>query len=264
VLIPKEDSVLESVKIGDLVYHPLEFTDGFNEKGALVELPKLIYKSKIYNFGVPYDREKSGDLILKFSKGGAKVFSGNVRKEIKSSGHVKIKPSGGYVIQNAGSDFLRKEMTFVDKGIFEFDKDLSSNLVDAGCGASMAIRTDLLRRTGLLKSAYFMYNEDTELSYRLSKIGYFTRFVPSSICYHYFWGSSGGRVTERQTFYGTRNRLWFAREYFGVLIYLYYFARTFVRSVIWGMKSLGGDKRAKMFSENYFRALISSFGSYGK
>lgn len=262
VMIPKGKVVIEDIKINRLESHALEFEEGFDQKGKLLTFPKRLKKGKVYNFAIPYrkSRSREGKLEIKFRGEGLKLFVKDKKYEFKESGSLRINLKGEYVIQNAGSSFNKKWMLFEDRFIFEFDRQLQSEIVDAGCGASMAIRCDLLKRLGVLAKRYFFYFEDSELSFRFMREGFSTKFVHDSICYHIFWGSSGGEITSLQATYGTRNRLWFARRYFGILAFWYFYLRTFARTVIWGILS-PFSSNARMYFASYLKALKGALES---
>ncbi|MBN2016426.1 glycosyltransferase family 2 protein [Candidatus Dojkabacteria bacterium] len=265
VLIPSKESLLSSIKINGLDYHALEFKDGIDKKGELLKLPKQLFPGQIYNLALPYkpNHARSGRLGIKYSGNGMKLFSGSLRKELKGSGEFKVNLEGEYVLNNAGSDFYEKKILFEDRYIFEFDRELPSDVVAAGCGAAMAIRCDLLKSFGAFNERYFMYLEDTELSYRFKQQGFLTKFVGNAVCYHWFWGSSGGKVTKTQTFYGTRNRLWFIKRYFGLGQFLYFYLRTLLRTFIWGIK-IPFNKRAPMYFSCYVKALFEALNCDNK
>lgn len=67
--------------------------------------------------------------------------------------------------------------------------------VQAVSGTAVVIRRDLFLRAGGFDERYFMFMEDTDLSYRLHLHGYSNLFVPQAGAVH-GWGrgSSGGQV----------------------------------------------------------------------
>jgi len=250
--------VLNSISVPPLTYYPIEFNNGFSEKGNFLTFPKRLDPGVNYYMAVPFaDSEKK---TVKLD------FEGKLRSlRIDNSDYVLAKriitkAKGGYLIQNAGTRFDKKRMVFEDRSIFEFDKKLADEIVDAGCAAAMLVRTDLLKKYGGFWDKYVMYWEDSELSFRLGRAGYKTKFVNDAVVYHQYWGSSGSKVTGLQTFYGTRNRLWFIRRYFGIFMFIYYYLRTAARTSVWGVNSLRGKVDARMFFLSYFRALVSALG----
>ncbi len=70
-------------------------------------------------------------------------------------------------------------------------------------GAFMMIRREALDRSGLFDTAFFMYGEDIDLSWRIRKAGYFNYYLPDVNIIHYKGRSA---MTERESslrhFYG--------------------------------------------------------------
>ncbi len=57
--------------------------------------------------------------------------------------------------------------------------------IDVLAGAFMLIRKETLDKTGLLDEAFFMYGEDIDLSYRITKAGYKNYYYPKTTIIHY-------------------------------------------------------------------------------
>lgn len=70
-------------------------------------------------------------------------------------------------------------------------------------GAFMMIRREALNRSGLFDTAFFMYGEDIDLSWRIRKAGYFNYYLPDVNIIHYKGRSA---MTEKESslrhFYG--------------------------------------------------------------
>ena len=64
------------------------------------------------------------------------------------------------------------------------DKD-KTHQVDILAGAFMLMRKSVLEQVGLLDEAFFMYGEDTDLSYRIIKAGYHNYYFPETRIIHY-------------------------------------------------------------------------------
>jgi len=64
------------------------------------------------------------------------------------------------------------------------DKDLT-HPVDVLAGAFMFLRKETLEKTGYLDETFFMYGEDIDLSYRITKAGYRNYYFPHSTIIHY-------------------------------------------------------------------------------
>ena len=74
--------------------------------------------------------------------------------------------------------------------------------VAAVSGAAFAVRSDLFRELGGFDEAFFLYMEDTDLSWRARLAGYGCVYVPRSVVYHDYVLHFG----PQQTFYQERNR----------------------------------------------------------
>ncbi|MCK4746378.1 MAG: glycosyltransferase, partial [Bacteroidales bacterium] len=57
--------------------------------------------------------------------------------------------------------------------------------VEVLAGAFMFIRKETLEKTGLLDESFFMYGEDIDLSYRITKAGYRNYYYPGTTIIHY-------------------------------------------------------------------------------
>jgi GT2 family glycosyltransferase len=74
--------------------------------------------------------------------------------------------------------------------------------VSAVSGAAFVIRRDLFDRLGGFDEEFFMYMEDTDLSWRARLAGYRSLYVPSSVVHHDY----RLRFGPRKTFWQERNR----------------------------------------------------------
>jgi len=57
--------------------------------------------------------------------------------------------------------------------------------IDVLCGAFMFMRKKVLDETGYLDEAFFMYGEDIDLSYRITKAGHSIYYLPATSIIHY-------------------------------------------------------------------------------
>jgi GT2 family glycosyltransferase len=74
--------------------------------------------------------------------------------------------------------------------------------VDAVSGAAFAMRRDLFKVLGGFDGTFFLYMEDTDLSWRARLAGYRCLYVPASVVYHEY----SLRFGPKKTFYQERNR----------------------------------------------------------
>jgi len=74
------------------------------------------------------------------------------------------------------------------------------------CGAAVCLRTEALREVGVFDDCFFMYYEDTDLSWRLRAAGWSIRYVPDAVVRH-LHAASSVEWSPFFTFHVERNRL---------------------------------------------------------
>ena len=111
------------------------------------------------------------------------------------------------VVNNAGS------LVFVagygaDRGFQEPDDGQYDEPADvfALCGCAVALRTEAGRALDWFDDDFFLYYEDTDLSWRLQAAGWGIRYEPTAVVRH-IHSASSGEWSPTFTFYVTRNRL---------------------------------------------------------
>ena len=95
------------------------------------------------------------------------------------------------VINNVGGIVLRSGYG-ADRGFQEVDRgqyDVPAEVFGA-CGNGMAIRAGAGRQAGWFDDAFFMYYEDTDLSWRLRAAGWSIRYEPAAVLRHVHSASS--------------------------------------------------------------------------
>ncbi len=103
--------------------------------------------------------------------------------------------------------------------------------VDVIAGAFMLLRRETLNKTGLLDETFFMYGEDIDLSYRITKSGYKNYYLPETTIIHYKGESTKkGSLNYVKVFYNAM--IIFAKKHFsggkaGVFSLLLYMAIWF-------------------------------------
>ncbi|MGQ9469595.1 MAG: glycosyltransferase family 2 protein [Nitrososphaerales archaeon] len=129
-------------------------------------------------------------------------------------GSCKIYGMKGRVIQYAGG-FINDKGYPIMRGYGEEDNGQYDRLgeVEWASGACMIIRRECLEKIGLFDYSFFIYYEDTDLSFRARKAGYKVIYIPSTIIRHS--GSTTTRRHWRYNVYGNRNRIRFLLKHFG-------------------------------------------------
>lgn len=95
------------------------------------------------------------------------------------------------LIQNAGSG-INENYDGYDIGMGEEDCEKYRNEyeINNGCGASIIMLKEDFEKAGMFDEDFFMYYEDTDLSYRIRNLGKKIIFYPNSIVRHIHTGSS--------------------------------------------------------------------------
>jgi len=101
--------------------------------------------------------------------------------------------------------FGRYHLGFLDK-----DK---IHQVDILAGAFMLLRKETLEKTGLLDETFFMYGEDIDLSYRITKAGYKNYYFPETRIIH-FKGESTKKSSINYVLVFYNAMIIFARKHF--------------------------------------------------
>jgi len=84
--------------------------------------------------------------------------------------------------------------------------------VDFACGCCVLIPRDILEKAGMFDEKYYLYFEDTDLSFRWRKKGIPIRYVPEARMWHRI-GGSGGKDGNLKHYYMIRNHLYFIKKY---------------------------------------------------
>ena len=121
-----------------------------------------------------------------------------------------LDPAGDVRLLNSTGNTVRTDGFGVDRGWLcdasREDPDICESEVFGFSGAAAIIRTSALRDVGYFDDRFFMYYEDTDLSWRLRLAGYVIRYCREAVVSHVHAASSG-EGSEFFRFHDTRNRL---------------------------------------------------------
>jgi GT2 family glycosyltransferase len=111
------------------------------------------------------------------------------------------------VINNVGSNLYTGGFGG-DRGYLERDEGQFDEPADvfAWCGGSVLLRPAYLRDVGLFDERFFLYYEDTDLSWRGRVLGWRYRYIPTSVVRHEHAASSG-EGSDLFRYFVERNRL---------------------------------------------------------
>jgi len=101
-------------------------------------------------------------------------------------------------------------------------------------GAAMLVRSEVIRKVGLMSEEYFLYYEEIDWCESIKKAGYKIMFVPDSIVLHKE-SMSVGKNSYIQVYYKTRNRILLARKWrfgFEKVISLAYLSAVVLRDTV--------------------------------
>jgi GT2 family glycosyltransferase len=159
--------------------------------------------SALLTFTATAEREK--DLTLSWPGGSATVPVSTDPTDVKvdlpaSLPRVDVLNNAGSVVHSDGSGADRGFRT-PDRGQYDDEHD-----VFALCGNGPVLRRSVLDQVGAFDDDFFLYYEDSDLSWRLRSAGHEIRYVPEAVLRHHHSASSG-EWSPVFTFHVERNRL---------------------------------------------------------
>lgn len=110
------------------------------------------------------------------------------------------------------SSLFPKSKTFGQYHLGHLD-DEKIHPVDVLSGAFMLLRKSAIEKTGMLDESFFMYGEDIDLSYRITKAGYRNYYFPETRIIHYK-GESTKKGSVNYVFVFYKAMIIFARKHF--------------------------------------------------
>jgi len=123
-------------------------------------------------------------------------------------------------------------------------------------GAAVMFRADILKKLNGFDEKFYLYSEDSDLSYRIKKEGYRLVYNPLAISYHMI---TKGRVSKHQEYYEQRNRVYFYMKrynFLGKLLFLFLDFGIFF-PLFWANRVRGNWKRIFYWRET-LKARIDS------
>jgi len=107
-----------------------------------------------------------------------------------------------------------------------------------GCG--MLIKCQVIESIGLLDPLYFLYGEDVDFSWRAIKDGWDLTTHLDAVIYHKVSSASGGDPALSQTYYISRNRMYFSAKHHShfqrIVFNLFWILSRVARFSLWVMK----------------------------
>ena len=115
----------------------------------------------------------------------------------------------------------------LDKGQYEEKKEF-----DYISGSAFLIKTEVLKKTGLMDKNFFLYFEETDLALRASKIGYKSVYSPKAKIWHKVSKSGGGLSKPIGLYYITRNRWLFMKKWANKSDYAFFIVYQTVGAIL--------------------------------
>lgn len=176
----------------------------------------LIYHDVDYR--IVFETIKSGDTdVIHLAGYEAPLLYGKTTElEIKRE---NVEQSKFSLLQNAGSGINESldgfDIGFCQQDNAEFDREYE---LTCACGAAMIFRKEDFEQCGGFDERFFMYYEDTDLSFKMKKSGRKIMYCPTAVVRHIHAGSSG----EWSPFFVYqiyRNKLLFIKNNYGIKEY---------------------------------------------
>lgn len=167
-----------------------------------------------------------------------KIICGNKEFSMNDDGKAIISVSKEEVnslkyalVQNAGSG-IDDKCNGYDIGFGEVDGEqfLQPYEINNGCGAAIIMKKKDFVDCGMFDERFFMYYEDTDLSYRIKKLGKKIMYCPNAVVRHIHTGSS----TEWSDFFlyhVYRNKLLFVWKDVSKILFWKYFIRQYLDGI---------------------------------
>ena len=152
---------------------------------------------------VAAETTKAVELTWSGGSGGGKAEPEPVDLEVEVPAAVPLAD----VLNNAGSMVFRdgygadRAYQELDRGQYQTPEE-----VFAFCGGSVCFRTEALRQAGVFDDDFFLYYEDTDLSWRLRSLGWRIRYQPAAVARH-IHSASSVEWSPLFVFHTDRNRL---------------------------------------------------------
>ena len=154
--------------------------------------------------------ERAKPVRLRWPGGLVELAAGPEPAEV--SAELPLVPDDGGVglvdvINSVGSvvftDGYGGDRAYQELDLGQFDRPEE---VFAVCGAACAFRTEALAEAGFFDDDFFLYYEDTDLSWRLQRLGWRIRYEPTAVVRH-IHAASSTEWSPLFTFHVDRNRL---------------------------------------------------------
>jgi GT2 family glycosyltransferase len=112
------------------------------------------------------------------------------------------------------------DFQWIKSGELDFQGNSNPIKVDSLIGCCIFIKADVIKKHGLMDELFFVYHEESDWLFRISKKGYYYYCIPQSKIWHKYSMSSKSNVFPISLYYGTRNEFLFARKNNSFQVYI--------------------------------------------
>ena len=146
-------------------------------------------------------------------------------------------------IWSAGGKYSYWRMFLTQK--YETVSDLPDHPVEMNqvTGCAIMMRYNDYRKAGMQDPDLFVYYEDTDLCFKVKKLGLNIQLIPKAIVLHHVSISVGGVYSPFAIYFTHRNRYIVARRYLNSFSFfafsLYYFAVTLLKTAVYPLRRYG-------------------------
>ncbi len=123
-------------------------------------------------------------------------------------------------------------------------------------GSAFLIKTDAIKKIGLMDKSYFLYFEESDWTLRANQAGYKSLYVPTAEVMHKVSRSGGGISKPIGLYYITRNRWIFMKKWAKKSDYIFFVTYQVLGALILPLGLSIFYKNTKLFSA-YYRGLWS-------
>lgn len=148
-------------------------------------------------------------------------------KKIKENKKEEISAICGEVINNGKIDIMHRrnlkqgKIKLIDEPISEEKYKENFFYINTFSYVGVAINTEKIEKVGYTNKDFFIYNDDIDHSYRLSKVGKIICYPAIKIIHNV--NKDNLNKTTWKMYYGIRNQLVFIKNNFNKINYLYYY-----------------------------------------
>lgn len=160
----------------------------------------------------------------------------------------------------------KKEIMFAGK---KLTNELPSEInVDYVLGGAMIIRGSVLKTVGLFEEEYFMYNDEIDIAYRISKAGFKTLCLRDAIVKHYHdFNKKNTRGYNLMYYYMMRNKYLYFKKFSLYMSWFLSLTHEIINiplKIIWSIRRMKNIKILKFYYAGLLDGLLGKKGLMNK